>query len=300
MAGRILVGTSSWSDPGFVADWYPRGLKPRERLPYYAERFEAVEVASTFYALPKPGSVARWVQQTPDGFTFDVKLHRVLSRHAAPLDSLPRELREHRETERSGRVVLDGRLERAMARRTVRALEPLIEAGRLGALLLQLSPAFAPPEHRLEELDRLIEVLAPHPVAVELRHRAWLGEERRHDTLAYLSERGAAFVGVDAPRGKAVTLLPPLDAVTRDDVAYLRAHGRNLEGYVRGRSVAERFGHVYSDAELGEITGRAHDLAAQVPTVHLVFNNNRSDDAPRAAARARELLGQVAEERAAA
>ena len=75
-SGRIVIGTSSWADPGFVAEWYPKGLAPAEQLPYYAERFEAVEVNSTFYAVPAPQTVRRWAQVTPDGFTFDVKLHR--------------------------------------------------------------------------------------------------------------------------------------------------------------------------------------------------------------------------------
>ena len=90
----IVVGTSSWADPGFVEEWYPEDLPARDRLAHYAERFEAVEVNSTFYAVPAEDTVARWAEQTPDGFTFDVKLHRLLSRHSAPLDSLPKDLRE--------------------------------------------------------------------------------------------------------------------------------------------------------------------------------------------------------------
>src|SRR5829696_7206983 len=74
----IIVGTSSWADPGFVEEWYPPGLPARDRLPYYAERFDAVEVNATFYALPAPRTVQRWAEITPPGFTFDVKLHRLL------------------------------------------------------------------------------------------------------------------------------------------------------------------------------------------------------------------------------
>jgi uncharacterized protein YecE (DUF72 family) len=77
---------------------------------------------------------------------------------------------------------------------------------------------------------------------------------------------------------------------TREDVAYLRAHGRNLDGYLRGRSVAERFGYRYGDDELREIAGRAHELAAHVRDVRVMFNNNRGRDAPDAAARFKELL----------
>jgi hypothetical protein len=104
MAGRLLIGTSSWADPGFVEEWYPPGLPARDRLAWYAERFAAVEVNSTFYAVPDQGTVARWAQVTPDGFTFDVKLHRLLSRHSADLKSLPPALREGAQTSGRGRV----------------------------------------------------------------------------------------------------------------------------------------------------------------------------------------------------
>src|SRR3954471_22203831 len=90
---RVVVGTSSWADPGFVEEWYPEGLPAEERLPWYARHFEAVELNSSFYALPERRAVERWAQATPQGFSFDVKLHRLLSRHSAPLDSLPRDLR---------------------------------------------------------------------------------------------------------------------------------------------------------------------------------------------------------------
>src|SRR5215211_6806811 len=122
MAGRILVGTSSWADPGFVEEWYPPGLPARERLPWYAERFEGVEVNSTFYAVPGRETVARWVEATPDGFTFDVKLHRLLSRHAADLDSLPKDLRDGVQVNPRGRVVLTPGLEHAVAERILEEL----------------------------------------------------------------------------------------------------------------------------------------------------------------------------------
>jgi uncharacterized protein YecE (DUF72 family) len=97
---------------------------------------------------------------------------------------------------------------------------------------------------------------------------------------------------VDAPAGESVTIMPPIDAVTQPRLAYLRAHGRNAEGYVRGRSVPERFAYRYADEELEEIRARAEELAARAAEVHVMFNNNRGADAPLAAERMRELLGQ--------
>jgi uncharacterized protein YecE (DUF72 family) len=293
MAGRILVGTSSWADPGFVKEWYPPKMAARERLPWYAQRFQTVELNSSFYAVPDRTTVHQWVAATPDDFVFDVKVHRALSRHAAPLDSLPPDLRDGVATTERGRVRLSTELELALAGRLVEETAPLAEAGKLGAYLVQLTPAFAPHRHELEELDGLVDALAPHRVAVELRHRGWVRDKRVERTLGWFSERGVAFVCVDAPPGDEIPIMPPLDAVTSDRLAYLRAHGRNTEGYLHGRSVAERFAWRYSDEELEEIGGRVGSLAEQAGEVHVAFNNNRGDDAPTAAQRFRALLGQV-------
>jgi uncharacterized protein YecE (DUF72 family) len=292
MAGRIVIGTSSWADPGFVEEWYPPDLPARDRLAWYAERFDAVEVNSTFYAVPSPRTVARWDDQTPAGFTFDVKLHRLLSRHSADLRSLPPDLRDRATTNERGRVTLTKHLEAALASTIAESVAPL--GDKLATFVLQLSPAFEPRANALDELAPLVAQLSDTaPVAIELRNRFWLTEERIEDTLRWFEEHGAAFVCIDGPEGSnAPTLMPSLDAVTRRDVAYLRAHGRNLEGYLRGRTVAERFAYRYSDHELEALGERAGRLAEEAAVVRMMFNNNRGSDAPDAATRMRELLGQ--------
>jgi uncharacterized protein YecE (DUF72 family) len=189
-------------------------------------------------------------------------------------------------------VILTPELETALAKRLVDEIAPLEEAGKLGAFLVQLTPAFSPGRHQLGELEGLLEALQPHPVAIELRNRNWVEGERLQETLAWFSEQRAAFVGVDAPPGDNFQIMPPTDAVTRDDLAYLRVHGRNTDGYLGGKSVAERFGWRYTDDELEEIGGRARGLAEQAGEVHVMFNNNRDDDAPTAAQRFQALLGQ--------
>lgn len=289
---RIVVGTSSWADPGFVEEWYPQGLAARERLAYYAERFEAVEVNSTFYAVPAARTVRRWAEQTPAAFTFDVKVHRLLSRHAAEAGTLPAKLRRGARVDEGGRVLLDERLEAALAGELLAAVEPL--GGKLATFLLQLTPAFEPRRNRLDELAPLAARLNERaPLAIELRNRFWLTEERVEETLGWFEDHDVAFVCIDGPHGSsAPTVMPQLDAATREDVAYLRAHGRNLQGYLRGRSVPERFAYRYEDRELEELGERAQDLAQEAANVRLMFNNNRGSDAPEAAARMRELLGQ--------
>jgi len=288
----IVVGTSSWADQGFIEHWYPKGLPAADRLAFYAERFDAVEVNSTFYAIPAKTAVEGWVRATGPGFRFDVKLHKLLSHHAAQLKELPKDLRDEAETTDRGRVIAEAPLVEEMVRRTAEAMSPLADDGRLSGYLLQLTPAFDPRRNELEELLPVIEGLAPVPVAVEFRRRSWASPKRIESVLEWLSAHDVAFVGVDSPPGDHVPIFPPLDAVTDDRLAYLRCHGRNTEGYLHGRSVAERFDYDYSDPELREIAGRAEKLSQDAENVHVMFNNNARELAPKAARALRGILGQ--------
>lgn len=292
MAGTILIGTSSWADPGFVEEWYPPGMPAKERLEWYARHFEAVEVNSSFYAIPEPGTVARWAEVTPSSFVFDYKLHRALSRHAATVDSLPPDMRDGLDVGARGRVQLTPALERELIARTLEAVKPLEQAGKLGAFLLQLTPSFSPSRHSLGELEGLVDALGDHELAIEFRHRGWVEDDRIEGTLEWLTEHGAAFVAVDAPKEVHVPIMPDVDAVTRPDLAYIRLHGRNAEGYLKGKTVAERFGWDYSDEELEEVAKRARGMAEDAEFVHVMFNNNRGADAPTSARKFRLLMGQ--------
>jgi uncharacterized protein YecE (DUF72 family) len=289
--GDIRIGTSSWTDPGFLEHWYPKGLSAAERLAYYAERFDCVELNASFYGVPAERQAELWTERTPDDFVFDVKLHRYLSHHATKPDALPADLREEAEVDSRGHLVPDADLEREVARRVREATKPLADAGKRGAFLLQLTPGFSPRRNRLSELDPILDEL--DPVGVEFRHRSWVEGERRAEVLDYLRERSAIFVGVDAPRAQHFTVLPPLDSVTNPRLAYLRCHGRNLDGYLRGRSVAERFDYDYPDRELEEIADRARVLADEAREVHVMFNNNARDYAPKAARRMLQALGEA-------
>ena len=103
-SAKILVGTASWSDPGFVEHWYPKKMPAGDRLAWYAQHFEMVEVNSTFYAAPDAHMVERWCRITPERFTFDVKLHQLLSRHSTQVRLLPPALQRRAEVDGKGRV----------------------------------------------------------------------------------------------------------------------------------------------------------------------------------------------------
>ena len=287
--GEIRIGTASWSDPGFVACWYPKGLAASKRLTWYAEHFNFVEVNSSFYAIPNREAVARWCEQTPPGFIFDLKLHRVLSRHSTKPELLPPDLRKGVAL-RKDKIALTPALETAVAKRFLREVEPLAEAGKLWALLLQLSPSFRPKHHVLEELDDLFECLEGNVLAVELRNRDWVTGAKLEETLEFFRKRKISFVSVDGPESGHFMVMPSEDTVTNPRLAYLRCHGRNAEGYIRGRTVAARFDYKYAKEELEDLAERAVNLAQVSEELHVVYNNNAYNYAPVNAAQFREII----------
>jgi uncharacterized protein YecE (DUF72 family) len=289
LATDIRIGTASWTDPGFVEDWYPPKLPASARLVWYAEHFNYVEINATFYALPQARTVERWCTETPDDFLFDVKLPKILSRHSMQTKFLPPDLRE-RVPNRNGVAQLTPESEDLVVKRTLRELKPLMDAGKFGAFLLQLSPSFRPKTHPLTELDSLVNLLAPHLVAVELRNRDWVVGEELTATVDYLKSRKLSFVLVDAPESEHFTVMPGLTCVTSSELGYFRLHGKNEEGYVKGRTVADRFNHEYSDPELRQIAERMLEIEPQVKRLHAAANNNRSNYAPKAALRLKALL----------
>ncbi len=254
-----------------------------------------VEVNSTFYSVPEPPMVERWNRSTPADFVFDVKLHQLFSRHATAGRLLPPELQRMAAIDSKGRVKPTGELEAALLKYYVGLAEHLRAAGKMGAFLLQMTPAFSPAAHDLEELEFLLRGLATYGVALEFRNRHWVEGEQLERTLAFLRQHAVTLVSVDAPAQDHFTIMPSgLDEITAPRLAYLRLHGRNARAYLRGKTVATRFDYDYRDSEIEEVAERALRLAGAAREVHVIFNNNNLDQAPRAALRLRAVLGQIA------
>ena len=291
--GKTLVGTASWTDPGFVERWYPKKMPAHERLAWYAQYFAMVEVNSTFYSVPDSGTVERWCAATPGDFIFDVKLHQLFSFHSTQAKFLPSELKRITKTDAKGKVTASPSLQDAMLNSFLRSMSILQSTGKLGVFLLQLSPAFSPRKHELAELEPLVDRLSDFSLAIEFRNRNWVIGEQLKSTIDFLRRRGVAFVNVDAPASDHFSVVPSdLNEITNPKVAYLRLHGRDAKAYLTGKSVAARFNYDYSEKEIDEVAERSRKLAREAKEVHVVFNNNNLDYAPRAAIRLRKALGQ--------
>jgi uncharacterized protein YecE (DUF72 family) len=203
-------------------------------------------------------------------------------------------LQKRAELDAKGKVKLTPDLEEAILDSFRPSLSILQDAGKLGALLLQLSPAFSPRRHRLDELDQLIGMLRDYRLAIELRNRNWVVGDQLGSTADFFRVRNVSLVNVDAPASDHFTIMPwDLNEITNPRLAYLRLHGRNARAYITGKTVAARFNYNYNDAEIEEVARRSGQLALEADEVHVVFNNNALDYAPRAAARLRKALGQL-------
>src|SRR5499427_9368750 len=172
MAAPIRIGTCSWADDALSKYWYPRGTPPRERLPYYAERYSTVEVDSTYYRVPDLRMVGGWADRTPNGFVMHVKAFGLMTRHPVKLEQVPPDLREGMPLDERGRVDRPPRELRAVVfREFVAALEPLRSAGKLGGILFQLPPYVVPKPASYDYLEWARDQLGGDEMLVEFRHR---------------------------------------------------------------------------------------------------------------------------------
>jgi uncharacterized protein YecE (DUF72 family) len=132
----------------------------------------------------------------------------------------------------------------------------------------------------LEYIEWAAGQLPGDELLVEFRHRSWLDEENRAQTLAFLESRGLTYVIVDAPKTEAKNLVPTVVART-SKTAYVRFHGRNASTWnKRTGSAAERFDYLYSERELGEWVEPLRELAGEADSVYAMFNNNGRSEMP--------------------
>ena len=276
----LRIGTCSWADEALSKYFYPPGLPAGERLAYYSERFDTVELDSTYYRLPVESMAERWVEQTPDDFVMHVKAFGVMTRHPVKREQLPPDLRDEAPVDDRGRVDRPPREFRAEVFRQFReALDPLRRAEKLGGILFQFPPYVVYKPASLDYLTWAREQMEEDEMLVEFRHTSWYEESVRSDVLSFLEEHGMSLVVVDAPKVEAKNVPPTLLALTSPTL-YLRFHGRNADTWnVRGRSAAERFDYLYSAEELREWVGPLRELSGQAENAYVLFNNNnRSPD----------------------
>jgi uncharacterized protein YecE (DUF72 family) len=284
VASEIRVGTSGWNYPGGRGTWnglfYPT-RRPRgfDELRYYAEHFDTVEVNSTFYRVADPAMARRWVERTPPGFLFSIKLYQKFT---------------HPDMYLARNGVSDWNLSAGDFDEFRRGLDPLAQTGRLCAVLVQFPPSFhAGPETR-DYLAWLLSGMAGYPLAVELRHRTW--SDVSADTAARLAAHGATWVLIDEPKFR--------DSIDQQDSPrnletpepsgplYVRLHGRNASAWWDHAEAEDRYDYLYAPSELAPFAAKARQAAASGRRVLMYLNNHFSAKSVANAAILKHELGQ--------
>jgi uncharacterized protein YecE (DUF72 family) len=258
---RLYVGTSGyshtdWSEAGF----YPPGTAADRMLSLYTRRFATTELTACWYQLPRAETVERHRQQAPPDFLFAVKLTRCLTHE------------------------IDARRWPELAGHYREGIAPLVQAGQLAAILVQLPPAFdRTPTHR-RHLAALLDALRGLPLAVEFHHCSWISRR----VLEELQHRRISLVIVDGP--DLPDLFPVWETVTNPDLFYVRFYGRNTRGW-RSEKAAARFDYCYSEDELRRwAEERIVPLSRRARRGVLYFANHVRAQAPQNALRLIELL----------
>ncbi|MBN2266194.1 MAG: DUF72 domain-containing protein [Candidatus Aminicenantes bacterium] len=257
------VGPAGWSYPDWDGVVY-RARKGRgfHALSYLAGFIDIVEVNSTFYRPAPPAMVRAWLERIEDhpGFRLSLKLYRAFTH--------PREGFSRKDID------------------DVRRAADLVRLrGRLAALLVQFPWSFRHTPENAGYLERLLEMFAGFPVAVEVRHASW-------DTPAFyglLGEKGAAFCNIDQPLFDAS--IGPSAVSTTPAFAYVRLHGRNAGNWFRkGAGRDERYDYLYARDELEDWIARIKDLGAKSGKVYVITNNHYRGQAMANALQIRNMI----------
>ncbi|MEJ2658838.1 MAG: DUF72 domain-containing protein, partial [Desulfobacterales bacterium] len=219
---QLYVGTSGFSYTEWMeAGFYPSGTKSGKMLQHYARYFLITELNYTWYQMPKAEAVERHRQQVPQAFLFAVKLTRTLTHEIDPQQWFDQAV-----------LYREG-------------VSPLVQAGQLIAVLIQLSPSFLRTAPNRKYLATLLDSLYGLPLAIEFRHHSWAGDR----VFAELERRQVTLVSIDAP--DLPGLFPSLGVITNPELFYVRFHGQNAKGW-RSGNMQLKFDYNYSDDYLHE------------------------------------------------
>jgi uncharacterized protein YecE (DUF72 family) len=294
--GDLRIGTSGWNYPTGKGTWngifYPptrARSKGFDELAFYAEHFNTVEVNSTFYGQPRAEVTLGWAERTPDRFDFSVKLYQKFTHPKMFEERIERTLRD---------AAPNAAAVKELAQPTAadldefrRGVEPLANAGKLGALLAQFPPSFKNGNVERDYLNALLRSLAAYPVAVELRHKSW--SDALDQTLALLNQFKAAWVQIDEPKFRLSirqNYLPNIKGFY-----YLRLHGRNAKQWWKHDKSEDRYNYLYSADELQEFTDTVDAARDIVKKAYLYANNHFSAQSVANAAMIKQQLGEPLE-----
>ena len=255
---KFYIGTAGWSYKDWVPVFYPKNqTNGFDWLQFYANYFNCVEVNATYYAYLDPRIINGWLQKIEgiDDFLFTLKLHQDFT-HKKNFD--------------------DKKIKSMFFN-----LDILSRAERLGGLLIQFPYSFSFNASAAAYLNRLKDIFQNYNLFIEVRHKSWLNKK----ALEFFNDLKITFCIIDQPQiGEAV----PFEPIITNDKAYLRFHGRNIEGWKKSinnfgkkqtyEEQSERYKYLYSPGELIEIEQKIKSIQGNVKEVYIIMNNHPQGD----------------------
>ncbi|MEQ7722236.1 DUF72 domain-containing protein [Levilactobacillus brevis] len=266
----ITIGLTTWKE-------HPALIGGEERpvtLTEYAGRLPVVELDTPFYGIPRQSTVADWQAAVPDGFQYILKANQVMTRHD----------RQHPLEEAGITAAFD---------QFIMAIQPMVTAGKLMTVLFQFPPFFNRTTANIQYLRDVRLKMGKLPVAVEFRSPSWFETPgMTADVMAYLQSLKLTNVTTDEPHNLNDGI-PLVETVTTPELAVVRLHGRNAQGWFnQGTDWRKtRTLYRYSEAELQDIAALVKRVAQHAQQVCVIFNNNSAKDAAPNALRLQKILG---------
>src|SRR5256714_12269262 len=262
----IRIGPAGWS----YADWrgrvYPEGAGSKfDTLALVAKYFDTAEINSSFYYPPKPETARAWLERTAHNpnFIFTAKLHKVFTH------------KRDRLTDKDEGAFREG-------------IDPIRDAAKLGALLIQFPWSFKNDREERIYLEQLIERFKDYPLVVELRHESW----NHPRILQTLEDLGVGLCDIDQPQF--ANSIKPSAEVT-SSIGYIRLHGRNYQNWFREEAnVMERYDYLYSRDELDPWIDRIKEISDKAKETFVITNNHARGQS---LVNAFEILAQLEEEK---
>jgi uncharacterized protein YecE (DUF72 family) len=257
----IRIGPAGWSYKDWELVVYPPHGSKFDPLAYLATFFDTIEINSPFYRIPPPTHAKSWVRRVASNaeFRFTTKVFRGFTHDTAPPTATDTDAFRH-------------------------YLDPLMEGGRLGAVLLQFPWSFRNTPEARRRLESLFRDFAQYPKSLEVRHSSFQNEE----FFQFLDANDVSWVNIDQPQFH--DSVSPSQIVT-GQVGYARIHGRNYEKWFAHGESWERYNYLYTPEELEAWRSRITTMAQQRDT-YVITNNHFRGQAIVNAGDLKQALGQ--------
>lgn len=265
----IRVGLTGWGDHPSL---YSEVTASKDKLFDYTGHFLAVEVDTSFYAIPSVDNVRKWCESTPENFRFVVKAYQGMTGHLR--GDIPFETKND------------------MFNTFIESANEFKRHGKLAMVLAQFPPWFDCQAKNVRYLQYVRQQLKDFDVAIEFRNQTWYAEAHVQQTMNFLQEQHFIHTICDEPQAGVGSV--PFYPVVTAKKALIRIHGRNIHGW-RNTGNNEnwrkvRFLYDYNKEELQQIGQNIESLQSQTEEIFVLFNNNSGHHAAKNAKELQTIL----------